>query len=94
MTLTQFIADNTKDKVSTDILQRWNERVLPQNLHTKGIVGADDYLARYGKGISVNKIIKIANCARVQGFPAMELTSGLQPIVPAAIASTAPNWPR
>ncbi|MEK7441463.1 MAG: ATP-dependent DNA ligase [Chloroflexota bacterium] len=60
-----------KGKVGADIVERWNTRVVPAKLHERGAAGADEYLDRYGKGVSAEKVIKFALQAEASGATAM-----------------------
>ena len=73
MTITEFAETHRKGfkKVKADIQERWNTRVVPQNLHTQGRTGAAEYLSRYGKGISAKKIVELALTAEALEAPEM-----------------------
>jgi bifunctional non-homologous end joining protein LigD len=60
-----------KGKVGADIVERWNTRVVPAKLHERGAAGADEYLDRYGKGISAEKVVKFALQAEASGATEM-----------------------
>ena len=62
MTITEYVAAfHTKPNApKAEIVERWNTRVIPQGLDTRGRAGAADYLARYGKGISAKKVSALA----------------------------------
>ena len=59
------------NKPKAAILERWNTRVVPRNLHTQGRVGAGTYLASYGKGIAAPKVVELALTAEAMGSPEM-----------------------
>jgi bifunctional non-homologous end joining protein LigD len=63
----------TKRKIPTDIVRRWNSRVVPRELHTKGAAGADQYLLDYGRGIKAPKLINLARQAEAENCPDMAL---------------------
>lgn len=78
MNLTTYISTTKASiknphKVKTDILERWNSRVIPRHLHTQGRSGAKTYLHDYGKGISAPKIIHLALCAEFMAAPEMAM---------------------
>ena len=47
-----------------DVDQRWRSRVVPNGWHTMGKDGAREYVKKYGKGISIQKLEALAECAR------------------------------
>jgi bifunctional non-homologous end joining protein LigD len=82
-------------KISADIRERWNNRIVARGLHLMGEAGAVQYLADYGRGIGTAKVIGFALCAESEGYPEMaigfwkkafELETGEKPI-----ALNAPN---
>ena len=82
-------------KISADIRERWNNRIVQRELHLMGEAGAVQYLSDYGRGIGTAKVIGFALCAESEGYPEMamgfwkrafELETGEKPI-----ALTAPN---
>ncbi|MEG4114056.1 MULTISPECIES: ATP-dependent DNA ligase [unclassified Microcoleus] len=77
-------------KISADIRERWNNRIVTRGLHLMGEAGAVQYLADYGRGIGTAKVIGFALCAESEGYPEMafgfwkrafELETGEKPIV-------------
>ncbi|MEG3894326.1 MULTISPECIES: ATP-dependent DNA ligase [unclassified Microcoleus] len=76
-------------KISADIRERWNNRIVTRGLHLMGEAGAVQYLADYGRGIGTAKVIGFAMCAESEGYPEMaigfwkrafELETGEKPI--------------
>ncbi|MEG5065717.1 ATP-dependent DNA ligase [Microcoleus sp. B3-A4] len=76
-------------KISADIRERWNNRIVTRGLHLMGEAGAVQYLADYGRGIGTAKVIGFALCAESEGYPeiaigfwkrAFELETGEKPI--------------
>jgi ATP-dependent DNA ligase len=76
-------------KISSDIRERWNNRIVQRGLHLMGEAGAVQYLADYGRGIGTAKVISFALCAESEGYPEMaigfwkkafELETGEKPI--------------
>ncbi len=76
-------------KISADIRERWNNRIVTRELHLMGEAGAVQYLADYGRGIGTAKVIGFALCAESEGYPEMaigfwkrafELETGEKPI--------------
>jgi hypothetical protein len=76
-------------KISADIRERWNNRIVQRGLHLMGEAGAVQYLADYGRGIGTAKVISFALCAESEGYPEMaigfwkkafELETGKKPI--------------
>ncbi|MEG4856763.1 ATP-dependent DNA ligase [Microcoleus sp. K1-B6] len=76
-------------KISADIRERWNNRIVTRGLHLMGEAGAVQYLADYGRGIGTAKVIGFALCAESEGYPEMaigfwkrafELETGEKPI--------------
>ena len=76
-------------KISADIRERWNNRIVQRGLHLMGEAGAVQYLADYGRGIGTAKVISFALCAESEGYPEMamgfwkrafELETGSKPI--------------
>lgn len=76
-------------KISADIRERWNNRIVQRGLHLMGEAGAVQYLADYGRGIGTAKVISFALCAESEGYPEMaigfwkrafELETGEKPI--------------
>lgn len=58
---------------NNDIIERWNTRILPAQLHEAGELGAQSYLSRYGKSIGFPKCIMLARYAEQQGALDMAL---------------------
>ncbi len=76
-------------KISADIRERWNNRIVQRELHLMGEAGAVQYLSDYGRGIGTAKVIGFALCAESEGYPeiamgfwkrAFELETGEKPI--------------
>ncbi|MBD1813093.1 ATP-dependent DNA ligase [Microcoleus vaginatus DQ-U2] len=76
-------------KISADIRERWNNRIVTRGLHLMGEAGAVQYLTDYGRGIGTAKVIGFALCAESEGYPEMaigfwkrafELETGEKPI--------------
>ncbi|MFS8119511.1 MAG: ATP-dependent DNA ligase [Microcoleus sp.] len=76
-------------KISADIRERWNNRIVQRELHLMGEAGALQYLSDYGRGIGTAKVIGFALCAESEGYPEMamgfwkrafELETGEKPI--------------
>ncbi|MFM9264213.1 ATP-dependent DNA ligase [Tychonema sp. BBK16] len=76
-------------KISADIRERWNNRIVQRELHLMGEAGAVQYLSDYGRGIGTAKVIGFALCAESEGCPEMamgfwkrafELETGEKPI--------------
>lgn len=76
-------------KISADIRERWNNRIVQRELHLMGEAGAAQYLSDYGRGIGTAKVIGFALCAESEGYPEMamgfwkrafELETGEKPI--------------
>jgi ATP-dependent DNA ligase len=76
-------------KISSDIRERWNNRIVQRGLHLMGEAGAVQYLSDYGRGIGTAKVISFALCAESEGYPeiaigfwkrAFELETGEKPI--------------
>ena len=53
--------------MKTEVIERWNSRILPRNLHKQGAPGAEVYLRDYGRGISTQKVEALALYAEGQG---------------------------
>jgi hypothetical protein len=53
------------------IYERWESRIVENNWHTWGSVGAEAYLKRYGKGIGVPKLVHLAIVAGERGATLM-----------------------
>ena len=60
-------------KVPGGIADRWIKRVVPRGLHTQGEAGARVYLADYGRGIGVDKLVHLALYAETQNSDDMAL---------------------
>jgi ATP-dependent DNA ligase len=56
-------------KVSSDIRERWNNRLVKNSWHLQGTDGAAQYLANYGNNIGIDKVIGFAVCAEQEGYP-------------------------
>ena len=86
-------------KISADIRERWNNRIVQRGLHLMGEAGALQYLSDYGRGIGTAKVIGFALCAESEGYPEMamgfwkrafELETGEKPIALNATTNIAP----
>ncbi len=60
-------------KISADIRERWNNRIVQRGLHLMGEAGAVQYLSDYGRGIGTAKVISFALCAESEGYPEMAI---------------------
>jgi bifunctional non-homologous end joining protein LigD len=60
-------------KISADIRERWNNRIVQRELHLMGEAGAAQYLSDYGRGIGTAKVIGFALCAESEGYPEMAM---------------------
>ena len=74
MTLTEFRAANQGRKISVDIEQRWQDRVVRLGMH--GAEGAERYLEAYGRGIASPKVILLASRAEMANDNEMAMPSG------------------
>lgn len=61
-------------KISADIRERWNNRIVTRGLHLLGEQGALQYLSDYGRGIGTAKVVSFALCAESEGYP--EIAAG------------------
>ena len=73
MEYTEYIESKRKaaKKISADIRERWNNRIVTRGLHLLGEQGALQYLADYGRGIGTAKVVSFALCAESEGYPEM-----------------------
>ncbi|MCL1474402.1 ATP-dependent DNA ligase [Argonema antarcticum] len=73
MNITEYIESkrNAKKKIPSEIRERWNNRILKRELQAMGEAGAIQYLADYGRGIAVPKVVHLALCAESEGYPLM-----------------------
>jgi hypothetical protein len=69
MNITEFLSAHAADSVKSDIIERWESRIVAGGLHMEGRRGAEAYLAQYGKGMKTPKCIGFARCAELKGFP-------------------------
>jgi bifunctional non-homologous end joining protein LigD len=65
LNLQEYRDQNQKVKPGADILERWQKRVVARNL--TGASGAMQYLADYGKGIGIKKVVMLARQAEIVG---------------------------
>jgi hypothetical protein len=70
-TIEQFVSANSRVKPGSDIVERWESRIVANAMHLRGANGASSYIGAYGKGISVKKVVAFARCAELKGFPEM-----------------------
>jgi len=54
----------------SQVVERWNNRIVPNAWHTMGNIGAQAYLKKYGHNISYGKKKAISDYARNQGYSA------------------------
>ncbi|MBD2385808.1 ATP-dependent DNA ligase [Cylindrospermum sp. FACHB-282] len=75
MNITVYIESkrNTNKRIPAEIRERWNNRILQRSLHLMGTAGAIQYLADYGRGIALPKVVNLAICAESEGYPDMAL---------------------
>ena len=75
MNITEYIESkrNAKKKIPSEIRERWNNRIVQRSLQLMGFAGAEQYLADYGQGIGVTKVVSLALCAETEGYPEMAL---------------------
>lgn len=64
---------NAVKQIPVEIRERWNNRIVKRSWHLMGIDGALEYLANYGKGIGIIKLINLAICAEFEGYPEVAL---------------------
>lgn len=62
-----YVNKHRGGKLKSDILERWQNRVVAQGLDRMGASGAEIYLERYGKGIAAPKVIALAQVAEANG---------------------------
>lgn len=76
MELTTYIASkrNGAKPPKSGIVERWNDRVVPNGFDKQGRDGATAYLAKYGKGIAAPKLVELALMAESVG--ATEMANG------------------
>lgn len=55
-------------RVPADISDRWLSRIVPNKFHLLGEQGADDYLRRFGRNISEDKVVFLAIKAETEGY--------------------------
>jgi bifunctional non-homologous end joining protein LigD len=73
MNIQTYIAQHREKSKSPKaaIVQRWESRVVPRQLHTQGKRGAQAYLEAYGRGISATKVVELALAAEHFGATSM-----------------------
>lgn len=71
MNIKEYVAEHSSDSVKTDIVERWESRIVANLWNTRGAAGAEAYLAQYGKQIKAPKVIGLARIAEIKGFPEM-----------------------
>ena len=71
ISISEYVTAHTNVTPTSDIIARWESRIVPAGLHTRGRTGADSYLGQYGKGIRPPKLIQFARLADIKGFPEM-----------------------
>ena len=73
MTFQDYVTSKrSTKKIPTDILARWQERIVATGLDKQGAAGARSYLALYGKNsIAAPKCINLARCAESEDCPEM-----------------------
>ncbi len=69
--LTAYVSAHADVTPHSDILARWESRIVAAGLQHRGRHGAASYLAQYGKGIRPPKVIQFARLADLKGFPEM-----------------------
>jgi hypothetical protein len=69
MNLQDYIDARPQKKIKVDIVQRWNERIMPRNLQLQGEAGAQVYLRDYGKSIAAPKCLQFGALALENGLP-------------------------
>lgn len=75
MNITEYIESkrNAVKRIPSEIRERWNNRIVQRSLHLMGFAGAVQYLADYGQGIGVTKVVSLALCAETEGYSEMAL---------------------
>ena len=71
--LQEYINSFGKKKVPAGIQERWQTRIVTRGLAEQGAVGAQQYLADYGKSIGAPKVAMLALRAQKMGFPEMAM---------------------
>jgi hypothetical protein len=69
-TLSQFQTEHAAAKPFTtgaDLAKYWTGRLVGQGFVRQGVMGADAYLERFGKGIGVAKVVTLARTCEVHG---------------------------
>ncbi len=67
ISIAEYVAANATVTPNSDIVSRWESRVVAEGMNTRGRAGADAYLGRYGKGIRSPKVIMLARIAEIKG---------------------------
>lgn len=73
MTLSEFINEQqaAKKKIPSDIIERWQERIVRHGWQNQGEAGVLSYFqAGYANNIAAPKCINFARCAEGEGYPA------------------------
>lgn len=69
MNISEFAKTNLpKAKVTSEISERWQSRVVANGWHARGRAGADAYIGQYMKGAGVPKVMAFAAAAASLGF--------------------------
>ncbi len=71
LSIHQYVNDHAHVAPNSDIIARWESRIVSSHLQTRGRAGADSYLGQYGKGIRPPKLIQFARLADIKGCPEM-----------------------
>lgn len=67
MNVNEYRSSKLATRVTSDITERWQTRVVANGWHTMGADGARRYLSAYGKSIKAPKCVKFAIHAESQG---------------------------
>jgi bifunctional non-homologous end joining protein LigD len=73
MNFNDYITSKRSARVSADIAERWQKRIVARGLHQQGEAGSAQYLADYGKGIGAPKVVALANAAEQNGATDMAM---------------------
>jgi ATP-dependent DNA ligase len=68
VSIADFVRQNENKRVTSDIEERWNTRIVANGWDRQGERGAQNYLRQYGRSIGVAKCVKLAIKAESVGL--------------------------
>jgi ATP-dependent DNA ligase len=78
MTFQEYLITKRKNKIKPETNKYWYERIIPRGLQELGVIGAEVYVAEYGRYYAPPKFVQLALKAEKEGYFEMALGFWMQ----------------